>query len=187
MLLGWLLVGSQAAIAQTFYIRNNATGGDCASIGNWDDATKTCLLKQNVQGQIEVADNNLTLDGNGYTISAASQWSGSGILLSSRSGITLQNLIVQNFFAGIDLISSSSNIITGNTVTNNANGGIVLELSSSNNVVTGNVASFTSSGGERKAGIWLWTQCNSNIVTHNKTSAQYGVIVDQASNNNVVT
>ncbi|MFA6566412.1 MAG: hypothetical protein WCT48_06725, partial [Candidatus Paceibacterota bacterium] len=42
------------------------TGGDCASIGNWNQTTKTCALKQDISETVQIDGNNITLDGNGH-------------------------------------------------------------------------------------------------------------------------
>ena len=52
----------------TKFIADNATGGDCATIGTWDVPTKTCTLTQDVFETIQIDSNGVTLDGNGYTI-----------------------------------------------------------------------------------------------------------------------
>jgi parallel beta-helix repeat protein len=183
--LGLLTIVKPALAQNPYFIRNDATGGDCTSIGNWDAATKTCLLTQDVQGGIEVADNNLTLDGNGYIISPLSVGSGTGVLLSSRSGVTLQKLNVQSFSDGIQLISANSNTLTGNTTSNNSHAGILLR-SSSLNTLSGNTASSTTSGG---SGIWLWNQSNSNTLTGNITvgNSAYGIFLDANSDRNSLT
>jgi parallel beta-helix repeat protein len=182
-----LLTIVKPVLAQSlsYFIRSDTTGGDCTSIGNWTAATKTCLLQQNVYGGIGVVDNNLTLDGNGYIISALSPGSGTGVLLSSRSGVTLQKLNVQSFSDGIELISANSNTLTGNTVANNSHAGILLR-SASLNTLSGNTASSTTSGG---SGIWLWNQSNSNILTGNITvgNSAYGIFVDDNSDRNTLT
>src|SRR3972149_6707300 len=56
----------------SWYIRDDATGGDCYLIGTWDGATKTCTLTTDVLVRDEVgiviAGNGITLDGGGHSI-----------------------------------------------------------------------------------------------------------------------
>jgi hypothetical protein len=50
-MLGLLLAGGAGA---TKSINSNATGGDCASIGTWNVASKTCTLKTDLSETIEI-------------------------------------------------------------------------------------------------------------------------------------
>ena len=49
-------------------ITDDATGGDCASIGTWDSASRTCTFTSDVSEQVTVGANYITLDGNGHTL-----------------------------------------------------------------------------------------------------------------------
>ena len=60
--------GVQAA---EWHIQDNATGGDCSSIGTWDAQTKTCTLTQDLSQGIIIDSDNITLDGNGRTVTGA--------------------------------------------------------------------------------------------------------------------
>ncbi|HDO23711.1 MAG TPA: hypothetical protein ENG99_00665 [bacterium] len=42
----------------TKFIKDDSTGGDCSSIGNWDNATKTCILTTDVNETIQIDDDN---------------------------------------------------------------------------------------------------------------------------------
>jgi len=47
-------------------ISDDATGGDCSSIGTWDAGTKTCTLSGDLSEGIVIGSNSITLDGNGF-------------------------------------------------------------------------------------------------------------------------
>ena len=59
----------------------------------WDGTTLT--LQADVSGTIQIDADGVTLDGAGHTVTGAG--SGSGVYLYGRSGVTIQNLHVQEF------------------------------------------------------------------------------------------
>ncbi|MBI5869437.1 MAG: right-handed parallel beta-helix repeat-containing protein [Actinobacteria bacterium] len=143
---------STPPISPTRYIRDNATGGDCTAIGAWDQYSKTCTLTMDLnfnRNGIEIADNGITLDGNGHTITGADAFTTGGSM-SLKSGVTIRNLTIVNFGYGIYLLASSSNSISGNTLSGNKYG-LYLSGSSGNSIFNnnflGNTTQAYSSGG----------------------------------------
>ncbi|MDO8736300.1 MAG: NosD domain-containing protein, partial [Thermoleophilia bacterium] len=153
-----------AAASTTKKISTSSTGGDCSSIGVWDAATKTCTLTADLVASgsngIEIVNDNITLDGDGHSMTGSGGFT-SGVTFSVRTGVTVKNLTVSQFRYGINGLSSSANILTGNTLANNTNG-IYLTASNSNRVYnnnfignstqaivsgTGNVFSYADMGG----------------------------------------
>ena len=118
----------------TVTITDDATGGDCTTMGIWVVATKTCTLSTSVSETIQIGDDGVTLEGAGYTISSVSG-TGSGVLLSNRTGVTVQNLTVTGFYDGIQLVNSNQNTLKGNTVSENIHAGILLRGSDNNTLV----------------------------------------------------
>jgi parallel beta-helix repeat protein len=178
----WLLSLASGGMVQAqgppLVIRDDATGGDCQLIGTWGPSTKVCTLTTNVNGTIQIDNDNLILDGNGYTITGSG--SGQGVYLASRTGVTVRNLTIENFYDGILLDLSNSNTLIGNTISNSNHAGIYLQRSNSNELIE-NAASSTYGG----SGIWLWLS-RSNLVSDNTTSSNrdFGVFVDRYSDNN---
>ncbi|HDL00644.1 MAG TPA: hypothetical protein ENH23_00225, partial [candidate division Zixibacteria bacterium] len=113
----------------TKFIKDDSTGGDCSSIGNWDNATKTCILTTDVNETIQIDDDNITLDGNNHTLTGTN--TGSGVYLYQKTGISIKNLDVKNFTTGINIFYSSNNIAINNVY------GILSQFSS-NGVLTNN-------------------------------------------------
>ena len=116
----------------SFVIEDDETGGDCHLIGIWDDPTKTCTLTDSVSKTIIIDDDGITLDGDGYSVTAGS---GSyGIYVSGHSEIIIKNVEVSGFQDGIYLYRSSSNVLGNNTISDNDEYGIYLYRSSSNTI-----------------------------------------------------
>ena len=53
----------------TKFIRSDSLGGDCTSIGIWNATTQTCTLTQNLFETVQIDSDNITLDGNNFTLS----------------------------------------------------------------------------------------------------------------------
>jgi parallel beta-helix repeat protein len=85
-----------------------------------------------------VERDNIVVDGTGYSIkgphtSLAQSPEGIGILVDSRTNVTISNVAIQNFLYGICINSSSVNRITNCNITNNSKG-IIIEHSSDNRI-----------------------------------------------------
>ncbi|MDO8572514.1 MAG: NosD domain-containing protein [bacterium] len=143
----------------TKFIRDDATGGDCTLIGNWDSAIKTCTLNVDLTETIQIDSNGITLDGNSHMLTGSN--TGNGVYLSGfsgRTGVTIKNLNVKKFLNGI-LLRGSNNTLTNNTTTSNSYG-IFLGYLSNNNTLTNNTASSNGFG------IYLYFSSN-NILMNN--------------------
>ncbi|MEW6018382.1 MAG: NosD domain-containing protein [Pseudomonadota bacterium] len=116
----------------TKYIRDNATGGDCAQIGYWTAATKTCTLVSGYTfsgNGLIIESNGVTLDGGGYTLTGAGGFT-SGVSASLRSNVTIRNVRVVGFRNGINVLSSNNTVIRNNVLQGNTFG---VYLSNDNN------------------------------------------------------
>lgn len=127
----------------TKIIRNNATGGDCASIGSWNASSKTCALNSDVNETIQISDHDITLDGNGHAVTGTG--TGTGINITSRTRVTIKNITIAGFFYGINFSYSSENKIIFVALKNNRNG-INLNYSK-NNIISGNSIIQSSDSG----------------------------------------
>lgn len=81
----------------TKFIIDNATGGDCTTIGTWNTIAKTCTLTTNVFESIQIDNNGITLDGNGHTVTGSN--TGVGVLVSGKTGVSIQSLTVKTVFS----------------------------------------------------------------------------------------
>jgi parallel beta-helix repeat protein len=163
----------------TKHIRDDATGGDAASIGIWDEATKTCVLTRNLSEGIEIDSDGITLDGDGHSIIFPP--AGYGVYADSKTGLTIKNLNISGMHVGIFLDSCTNSTITNNSISSTFDG---IELYfGSNNTVTGNTSSSNNF-----YGIYGYAQANTtitdNILTSNNFSGvnlgacQYCVVAD---------
>ncbi|MCE8425607.1 MAG: right-handed parallel beta-helix repeat-containing protein [Candidatus Methanoperedens sp.] len=126
----------------TKFINDNATGGDCTSIGTWNSVTKICTLTTDLTETVQIDSDGITLDGSGHIMTGSD--TGNGIFLSGKSGVTIKYLNVKKFYNGFYLYSSSNNTIRDNNASNNSYG---ISLSaSSNNTINGNNASNNAGG-----------------------------------------
>ncbi len=142
VLLGVVSTGSARADPGTITILNNATGGDCSSVGIWDSATKTCTLSMDLIGSIVIADDDISLDGNGHTLTGPGN--GTGVNLSWHGGITIKNLTVRQFGGGTQIAGVGGNTITNCTIINN--GIAISAIGSLANTITKNTISNNGAG-----------------------------------------
>ncbi|MHC4693158.1 MAG: right-handed parallel beta-helix repeat-containing protein, partial [Planctomycetota bacterium] len=167
------------------------------SIGTWDAANRIYTLSTHVYETIQIDEDNLILNGAGYTVTG--DGSGCGIYLSGRDGVTVRNLTVAGFSYGIQLYNSSGNVVEENNTSSNSRYGIFL-TNSNDNTVTSNTASdnhegiflHNSSGNiitanitsNNYSGIYLYYNCNTNTLTDNTASKNsHGIYLYNSSGN----
>jgi len=105
---------------------------DNEDIGTWDSDTRTYTLTTDVSGEIVIEQNDFTLDGAEYTVTAPVHGEGYGVSLYDKTDVTIKNLNVEKFEYGIRLESSNNNTLEGNTASGNTKTGINLDYSSNN-------------------------------------------------------
>jgi parallel beta-helix repeat protein len=104
----------------------------------------------NISGSIVVLCDNITINGNGYSLNG--NGGSSGIFLEGRQGITIKNLTISNFQEGIvysyyrNMYSDcKNNALIANNIINNERG--VICYFAQNITITGNVISSNSKQG----------------------------------------
>ncbi len=144
-------VSQSLGVTATKYIR--ISGGDCASIGVWDQATMTCTLTGDLtfgaSNGIVIDANGVTLDGAGHTITGGGGFS-NGVYIMARSAATVKNLTIQQFQNGIGVAAAPGASIFGNTLRSNAFGVSLLNSSNArvfNNNFDANATQVKASGG----------------------------------------
>ena len=174
------------------HIYDDATGGDCTSIGTWDWPSRTCTLTTDLlfaDNGLEIAGDGITLDGNGHTLTGTSNGNGvyafgynnvtiknvtvtgfriKGIAISNATGATvINNHVIEDYF-GILLYNSSGNTVSGNTVLASGNQAISFNINSNDNLVTNNYVRQEASYG---SGISIWAS-SGNLISGNDVSSK---------------
>jgi parallel beta-helix repeat protein len=157
-------------------IRDDATGGDCTSIGRWNAITKTCRLTTNLFGTfIRINSDGITLNCQRHTITGSGD-QGTGIGLSDRRDVTIKNCIVENFETAILMQRSHDNNLRGNTASDNGRGII---LDGAGNTLIGNIAS----NNDPDEGILIWRSNHSTLIGNTANSnGEVGITFDGAGN-----
>ena len=196
------------SIHNTKYINNDSTGGDCTSIGTWDLTTKTCVLTTDLNETVVINADGITLDGNNHEIIGASIAYSKGVQLSGRTGVTIKNLKVKQFYYGIYSVGSSGNTFISNKLSYNFAGifmgywgtnfvanntalnnfvGIYIDTSI-NNIVANNTASNNEWGFYLRGSCgWGCYYATDNILRNNIASNnKQGIRIDMHANNNKI-
>ena len=131
---------------------------------------------------IIVGANNITLDLNGHTVfGTPGPGDGAGILLQSRTGVTVRNGRVAHFDAGVVIIGGSRNTITRITAQENIGTGAtdfgdgIALFGSSNNTIRGNTVQRNGP----YDGIGLVGNSDNNLVDANTVQGN-NIAFDQA-------
>jgi len=159
----------------TKFIKDDATGGDCVSIGAWNANTKTCTLTTDLTESIQIDNDAITLDGNGHSTTGTN--TGFGIYLYQKSEITVKNITIKNFSLGIVLRYSSQSILINNVISNTYEG-VNLRSSTNNNLIQNNIANNNDG-----IGSYYYSDNNNfsnNVISNNDSD---GVGFYDSSNN----
>jgi parallel beta-helix repeat protein len=171
-------------------------------IGVWDPAQRIYTLTTDVAETIQIDEDDLTLDGNGHSITGSA--TGHGLYLADRTNVVVMNVNISNFSNGIYMNNCSGGIVTNSSFTDNSYGmymqgssgndvtvntmdnnlfGIYLYLSNGNNLVE-NDTNFSD-----YHGIYLSTQCDNNVISENSADSNVncGIIISNNCDDNELT
>ena len=95
-------------------ITDNATGGDCITIGIWDSSTKTCTLTSNITDNIIINSDGITLDGNNHTLRMDQSLHQNMIYSYIQNDITVKNLNITGCGNNPITVEYGSNIVIKN-------------------------------------------------------------------------
>jgi parallel beta-helix repeat protein len=143
-------------------------------------------LKQDVGETIEIAASNLTLDGDGKTVSGEGTTAQYGVKIIGQTEVEVRNLNVRDFTTGIFVQNFSTpyqpslNRLIGNTVNNNTQYGISLSWSN-DNTIEDNITNLNTT-----YGIYLNSYCDRNIISSNTvdSNGSHGIMLSNGSDNN---
>ncbi|OGG77680.1 hypothetical protein A3B35_02595 [Candidatus Kaiserbacteria bacterium RIFCSPLOWO2_01_FULL_54_24] len=92
-------------------------GGGCSRVGEWNAATLTCTLTQDVVEPVIIYFSSLvTLDGADHTIDVSDRFDGRGVWVRESFGAKVRNVRVQGAGIGIYVYRSGSVTIASSTV-----------------------------------------------------------------------
>jgi len=170
------------------------------AVGTWDAATKTATLTADLSyatpygdGFINIVSDGITLDGNGHTLTGTTD-NGWGVFVDGYNRVTIKDLTAEGFGCGIQLSYAEDCVVTGNDGSNNLWWGISI-CASYGSIVTGNTASDNGNGGIHLYGISEANTVAGNTVSDNGGSGGIRVdvfntngnqILDNTANNNVL-
>lgn len=172
-----VLLLSSFDIGICYIIRDEAGGCECENIGIWSPDTLTCTLSGDVNDIIEIDDDGITLDGNGY--------SATEIYVIGKNGFIIENFVGASYINtfGINILEDSdidpgiirNNIITGVDHSIDIYDGKYIEI-------TDNTISHCSGG------IHLSRSSNINITNNTiHDNNFYGIgCYDSSSYNNII-
>ena len=178
---------AQSCLDETTKCISLPGGGDCTSIGTWNEASKTCRLTRDLTGEaIQITGNGVTLDGAGHSLTGkrvvvTGDLQPFGVYVARRNGVNITNLTVQHYQAGIDFQRVSGGALIDNQVRDCARVGIWL-FQSTNNVLAGNSASANGDGIALKLS-------GSNTLRRNvaESNRDSGIILNAGSSENTLT
>jgi len=163
----------------------NDTGGDCAQFGAWDGTTKTCTLTTDVSGSISVTSNNTTIDGAGKTLTGGSGFY-EGIRVNYAENVTVKNLTIQGFTAGIFLLGNQSSYvsISNNTILGPGTYGIYSTDMDSGRFIGNTIKNFKQ--GMNFTYCSMGHEFTGNTIEGNETGAYFAGSTGTFSRNNFI-
>ena len=155
---------------------------------NGDVYTLTGNITSDANG-IVIERDNITLDGAGYTLQGpeGTGYIGmtNGTYIVGRTNVTIRNLQIRNFWAGVSVDASSDCTLLSNEMVNNGNS--IRLARSSNNSIIGNRLTASASCAIH---IWPSPSYDNCILENNITDARHGIITfcprNHISNNIIV-
>ncbi|MEM3696567.1 MAG: right-handed parallel beta-helix repeat-containing protein [Candidatus Bathyarchaeia archaeon] len=128
----------------TIYIRaNGAIEPPEANVTTYDNTTYT--FNGTNYYPIVVERSNIIIDGNGFAVQGKKLYLSVGISLQNLSNVTIANVIVKDFWVGINLSSTSDIKIFENSILDNYDYGL-LGYNTSKTIISGNQIAESSVG-----------------------------------------
>jgi parallel beta-helix repeat protein len=196
-LLACVLNVQSAAASGDIYIR--ADGSIDPSTSRIQRNVNVYTFTDNIDGQIIVQRDNVVINGAGHTLQGTGVET--GIDLSSRTNVTIQNMAIKTFddalylhssnqitisgtsitdsTDGIRVSDSSNNSIYENNITGNSYEGIYILASSNNTISENNITANTGDG------VFVWGSSNNTIFGNNISNNWWGITSYYSTNNKI--
>jgi len=177
-------------VPSTYYLYDNATGGDCTSFGAWDWGTKTCTLTTDVYQTVWFQADGITLDGDGFGSLYSDNYY--AVYSSGYSDVTIKNLNVSGSSYGIWVNNGNNINITNNTVSGLGGSlyyGIYVYSVSNLSITDNTITDFSYYGIYAENGGTM--TIDQNTISNSSTSGYYGILTyeydDSGSTVDVIT
>ena len=166
----------------TIYIRaDGSIDPPTAPISTLDMVTYT--FTDNVYDEIVVERDNTVVDGAGYAVQGLGTQFSHAISLIGRSNVTIKNMEINAFEAGVYLESCSNSTLSSNFIAASSLAGVFLDYLSNYNTILGN--NITNNDYD---GVCLTYSSYYNTVWGNSiTNNGYGVYLDSYSSYNTIS
>lgn len=194
MLFTVLMIGVTSTRASAILIADNARGGDCTTVGDWDAATKTCTLAVDLvipqlpSGRVDSVDivaGGITFDCAGHSITGPSVFDrgvGSNGVTIFADGVTVRNCQFSLFRNGVLAVGSKSHNITANEIHDTRSGIVMFQSNGFSTIANNNIHDTFRNG------IVLTQDAGSNNVTGNTIRDNFfGVLVFRTGGFNVIS
>jgi len=166
---------------------SNYTIGDTfspnlTSCGNLTVANTVYTLQNNITDYagtcFQIQADNVTFDGQGYTVDGDDSGGDYGIYMISMTNLTVKNAIVSDFNNGIGILAGSNSQFINNTLTSNTLNGIGFYSGSTNNKIIDNTFN-------RNIEVILFSQAsdNNNFTNNIANNNDIGIGIAGSSNN----
>jgi parallel beta-helix repeat protein len=172
--------------AGTIYIRaNGSVDPSSAPIAR---AGSVYTFTTDINGSVVIEKSYVTLDGANFKLQGTGLET--AVYMTGKSYVTVKNIVIENFFYGINLDSGShNNTISGNKITGISSGGIYQGISvyldgihenCYNNTISNNMINVTGHG------IYLYYSDNNVILRNNVTALSRDAIrLEESANNEI--
>lgn len=151
------------------------SSGQDPHVGTWDPVKKLAILTEDITQSIEIDGDGITLDGNGHTSTlpgGQSARTGYGVHIgSARTGVTIKNIKINNFYTGIAIDNASNNAVENNTVVDCYDG--IGSWNGKNNIIRGNYVNlnketnYYAGTGLSVSGNFIDLASGNNVVANN--------------------
>ncbi|MCA9998456.1 MAG: right-handed parallel beta-helix repeat-containing protein, partial [Anaerolineales bacterium] len=168
----------------TYLCSGSTTCSSCADCTSKLDGTfDTVLLTADINNYsgtcITFGASNVLFNGNGHVIDGDDSGTDYGVYMSGRTGNTVRNCTVQDFYNGIRVYNSTYTMIDHNTATSNTNTGIYLTSANNNDVM------YNTSSNNGWDGITLSTSSGNEVYGNTAVNNDYGYYLSSANSNTV--
>ncbi len=151
---------SAAYSAYSHQITITDTGGECASVGAWDQYSQSCTLNTDITDTtVWITSSGVTLNGNSHLVSSGADVHYGVIIGDDTSGIEVKELNASNFLGSNSLYKGWSG----------SEAGIYQKPTSTGNVISGNTVTSSDIGIDTpgSASLVSGTTVNNNTVNNN--------------------